>query len=599
MQGAGLPGRIGGILEQQGSKRERAVTVIAYECSFNNVIDQPHGGTPDNMTASSRMRRAASRPGISGRGARALPLGSQVAGKILLQQARSIGRRPFVEFAGEALSYHDANERATRVANAFVALGAKKGMRVAIAMRNCLEYLDLWFGLSKIGVVQVPLNTAFRSRQILDVLRRAPVHFIVSDGTLDTELAVALEQAAGAVTVLHLGASNLKDSARVKMFSFRECTARAESVEPDSGLVCGSDMGAIMNTSGTTGPSKGVQLSHAQQFILGRNIANDLGLTDEDVYYNFFPLFHNTAQAMITIPVLLTGSRMVLTEKFSASGFWTDVEKYRCTCFYYIGEILRILLNADSAREARVTSLRIGWGIGASPKDFVEFQKRYRVKLRSGYGSTEANVPCFLPRRRIKPGSVGRPLPEFEIRIADERGVPLPAGQTGEILVRSVEPYATMLGYDGDPQATLAAWRDLWFHTGDAGYADSDGDMFFVGRLRDVIRVRGENVSAFEIEETISQLPGVLEVAAIAVPCELGGDDIKIVIVPRPDTHIDMEAVIAHAAAQLPRHCVPRYIEIVEAMPKTETNKIQKHVLRATPFTGNTWDRQASRKPKS
>jgi crotonobetaine/carnitine-CoA ligase len=522
-------------------------------------------------------------------------LDEQVAGKILRHQAQRLDARPFVRCGGETISYRTANERANRVANGFFRLGAKKGMRVAILLRNCLEYLDLWFGLSKIGVIQVPLNTGFKSAQIQHVLKRAPVDFVVSEPAFDAELGDALRQAGAGVTILVLRSSTLQDGrgGGHGMLSYEQCIGGAETAEPDATGVSGCDIGAIMNTSGTTGPSKGVQLSHAQQYILGRNIASDLRLAENDVYYNFFPLFHNTAQAMITLPTLLAGATMVLTEKFSATRFWPEIKAHKCTAFYYIGEILRILLKSTTEKDARGSRLKAGWGIGASPADFVEFQRRYSVELRSGYGSTEANVPCFLPRRKVKVASVGRAITGFEIRIANEQGMPLGTGETGEILVRSSEPYAMMLGYDADLAATVAAWRDLWFHTGDAGYLDRDGNLYFMGRLRDVIRVRGENISAFEIEETVARVRGIVEVAAIAVPCELGGDDIKIVVVADKEARVDCAAVIAYAEARLPRHAVPRYVEFVEALPKTETNKIRKNVLRATPFTDATWDRLA------
>lgn len=524
-----------------------------------------------------------------------LPLAEQVAAKIVNRQAARIGDRVFVAFGDHAITYREADTRANRVANAFHALGAKKGMRVGILLRNCLEYLDLWFGLSRIGAIQVPINTEYKSPQILHVLRRAPVPFVVVEESLASELLAAIDQVPEVQALISVGpTAALGARRRQKVLRYVDCIAAASAEVPRESGISGSDIGAVMNTSGTTGPSKGVQLSHAQQYVLGRNIALDLGLTEGDVYYNFFPLFHNTAQAMIALPVLLTGAKMVLTERFSATRFWPDVREQGCTAFYYIGEILRILLKSTSAEDSKGTMLRVGWGIGASPKDFLEFRQRHGVELRSGYGSTEANVPVYLPHVNPDPGSVGRVIAGFEIRIANAHDEPLPAGQMGEILVRSSEPCAIMLGYDGDPQATIAAWRDLWFHTGDAGYLDADGNLYFMGRVRDVIRVRGENVSAFEVEEVIAEVNGVLEVAAIAVPCELGGDDIKIVVVAGPNTKLDAESLIAHAQSRLPRFAIPRYVEFVAALPKTETNKVRKNVLRSTPLTPATWDRLKS-----
>lgn len=519
-----------------------------------------------------------------------LPLADQVAARILRKQAQRIGERTFVVCGNETVTYAEADRRADRIACAMHALGIVKGQRVALLLHNRVEYLDLWFGLSRIGAIQLPLNTAYKSLQLLHTLKRAPVTAIVVEDALLPELEAIADQIIDLKLVIVLGST--KPRCKCKYLFLNDILSTAPAVLP-SVKISGSDVGAIMNTSGTTGPSKGVLLSHAQQYILGRNVARDLELSERDVYYNFFPLFHNTAQAMITLPVLLTGCKMVLIDRFSVSRFWPDVRAHGCTVFYYIGEILRILLKSFEASEGKGTTLRIGWGIGASALDFSTFQTHHGVKLRSGYGSTEANVPVFLPRDNVDASNVGRVIDGFELRIADEHNDPLPAGQTGEILVRSSEPCSILLGYDGDTKATVEAWKDLWFHTGDAGYLDAAGNLHFVGRVKDAIRVRGENVSAFEIEEVIAQVEGVLEVAAVAVPCDLGGDEIKIVVVSRPGTKLDVQALLAHAQQHLPKFAVPRYVEFVEALPKTETNKVRKNVLREMPFGPATWDRLA------
>ena len=521
-----------------------------------------------------------------------VPLRDQVAAKILRSQARRFGNREFIRFRGEACSYAQMDAAADRVAAAFHALGASRGTRVGILAANRCEYLHLWFGLSRIGAVQVPFNIAYRSAQILHVMRRAPMPILVVEEALAGELTRVMDDVPELETVVVLGDGRAVQSKSGKhVVEYQALLASVSSVALDEIVIGGADTGVVMSTSGTTGPSKGVRLSHAQQYILGRNVAADLELTERDVYYNFFPLFHNTAQAMITLPVLLTGARMVLADRFSARQFWPEVRDHGCTVFYYIGEILRVLLKSTSADDSRGTKLRAGWGIGAAPQDFVEFQRRHGVVLRSGYGSTEANVGVYLPHDDPDPTSVGRALPGYEIRIGGADDEPLPPGQTGEILVRAAEPCTIMQGYDGDPQATIAAWRDLWFHTGDAGYLDERGNLYFKGRVRDAIRVRGENVSAFEVEEVVGGIEGVLEVAAIAVPCELGGDDVKIVVVAAPNVRLEPSMLIAEAQARLPKFAVPRYVEIVDALPKTETNKVRKNVLRETPFTPATWDR--------
>lgn len=520
-----------------------------------------------------------------------LPLAERVAGKILAQQAAVAGERPFVRFGSDWTTYAEANRRANKVANALVGIKIDKGCRVAILLKNRLEYLDLWFGLSKIGAIQVPINAEYLAPQIVQMFQRTSIDVVVVEASLLGEMVKAFAQLFPMPTVVIVDSMPSPVPAQLETaIDYAAMVAEAADEEPaSSAQVSGADVAAIMNTSGTTGRSKGVCLSHAQQYILGRNIAADMGLSADDVYYNFFPLFHNTAQAMITMPVLLCGAKMVLTDKFSASRFWQEIIQEGCTAFYYIGEMMRILLKMTTADDARGSQLRIGWGIGASARDFAEFELRFGVPLGTGYGSTEANVPCYRPRGSKKTASVGRVVPGFEIRIANQFGEPVPTGTTGEILIRSSEPYALMLGYDGNPAETLKALHDLWFNSGDAGYLDADGDLFFMGRVKDSIRVCGENISAFEVEEAISAVDGVLEVAAIAVPSELGGDDLKIVVVARDDAKLTPEKLIAHAQSQLPRYSIPRYVEFVPALPKTATNKVQKNVLREHPFTATTW----------
>lgn len=521
-----------------------------------------------------------------------LPLSDRVAAKILAWQAEAAPDRDFVYFDGQWVTYGEADRRANRAANALAAAGVKKGDRVAILLRNRLEYLDLWFGLSRLGAIQVPINTDYRAQQISHTIQRTRAAFAVVESALLTELEVALSDDSR-VPLIVLD----RDPAAVVAPGTLDYVELLGSDAPPPGCddVSGVDIGAVMSTSGTTGPSKGVLLTHAQQYILGRMIAADMRLAPHDIYYNFFPLFHNTSQAMLVIPVMLVGARMVLTERFSASRFWPEVREHGCTTFYYIGEILRILLKSTSKQDAGGSKLRMGWGIGAAAADFVEFKERFGVELGSGYGSTEANVPCYLPHGSSKAGSAGRVAPGFDVRIADEFGQPVPLGTPGEILLRASEPCALMAGYDGDPGATVSAWKDLWFHTGDVGKFDEDGDLFFTGRIKDAIRVRGENVSAFEVELAIAEEQAVFEVAAIAVPCELGGDDLKIVVVLREGAELAPEDLVDHARARLPKFAVPRYVEFVSALPKTPTNKVMKHELRARPFSSQTWDRLANR----
>lgn len=517
-------------------------------------------------------------------------LAQRTTGHLLRQAAQDYGERPLLDWRGTIYSYGEMNRRANRVANAFRALDIGKGTRVAILCTNRVEYLDLWFGLSKIGAVELPLNTAYKSAQILYSLARAETPVAVVQASLAAEFEKIADQLGACRHVVWLDGP-VKAPAGAAAHSYESLVSAATDDECEDIPVTGADIGAIMNTSGTTGPSKGVLLPHGQQYWLGRNIAGALDLGSDDVYYNFFPLFHNTAQAMITLPVLMTGGRMLLTEKFSLSSFWSDVRRYGVTTFYYIGEILHLLVK-ETGHEIAPSTLRVGWGIGGAPADVTEFERRHGVMLGTGYGSTEANVPVFRPLGSDpSAASAGRVLPEFEVRIVDPTGNPVATGGIGEVLVRSREPFTLMAGYDGDPAASAAAQVDGWLRTGDAGRFDEAGNFYFCSRIKDVIRVRGENVSAFEIEEVILSLPGVVEAAAIAVPAEIGGDDVMVVVVPAPGAALDPADLIAACESRLPKYCVPRYIEFRAALPKTETNKIRKNVLRDDGIGPSTWDR--------
>jgi carnitine-CoA ligase len=516
-----------------------------------------------------------------------LPLAERTIGAMVRRAAAVFGDRPFVSWRGRTLSYAEIDREANKVANAFRQLGVGKGTRVGIFAANGLEYLTLWFGLAKIGAIELPLNTAYRAPQIAATLLRAEVPIVVVQANLAGEFARVCNQLTSCKYLITSGGT-VKAPPSANVLALEKLVASAPSTDPCAEVLA-TDIVAIMNTSGTTGPAKGVLLPHGQQYWLARNMVRALALKEDDVFYNFFPFFHNTAQAMITLPVLLTGGRMVMTDKFSVSAFWPDVEAHGVTVFYYIGEILHLLVEAGG-NPVR-SRLRAGWGLGGSPRDVVRFEERYGVKLGTGYGSTEGNVPVFRPLgSNPTSAAAGKVLPEFEVCVADSAATCLPAGEVGEILIKSNEPATMMVGYDGNHAASLEAFRGGWYHTGDAGYFDGEDNLYFVARIKDVIRVRGENVSAFEVEEVLLSYPGVLEAAAIAVPGEIGGDDIKAAIVPVNGTKIDLAALLDHCSELLPKYSVPRYIELYDALPKTATNKVQKNVLRERAFTPQTWD---------
>jgi crotonobetaine/carnitine-CoA ligase len=525
-----------------------------------------------------------------------LPQSERTVANVVRLAAVAFADRPFVQYRDSVVSYEDAYQRSIRLAKGLTALGVGEGARVAILAGNCLEYLDLWFALAKLRAVQLPVNTAYKAQQILHTLNRAPVPVVVIDPEIAGEFAQIADQLSACRHVVWLGEPPMLTPGHATHHRYEDLLSakadcpHARDVRPGVADASPSDVVAIMNTSGTTGPSKGVLLPHGQQYALGKIIADALKLSSDDVYYNFFPLFHNTAQAMIALPTMLVGARMVLTDKFSLSAFYPDVRRHGVTVFYFIGEILHLLVR--SAEDQILPTLRAAWGIGGAPADCAAFERKFGVRLGTGYGSTEANVPVIRPLGADPLSkSAGRVSDLFEVRVCEPGGAALPFNQVGEICVRAADPDILMRGYDADPAATVEALRDGWVRTGDAGRFDADGNFYFEARLKDVIRVRGENVSSFEVEQAVLQLPGVLEAAAIAVPADIGGDDIKIVIVTQSGAVLEPQVIIAHCERLLPKFAVPRYVAFKDGLPRTETNKIKKNVLREDGIGVDVWDR--------
>lgn len=326
------------------------------------------------------------------------PLAARVVGKVLAEQARALGERPFVRFDADWVSFSEANRRANRTAHWMLEAGITKGARVGILLTNRLEYLDLWFGLSKIGAIQLPINTEYRSTQLLQLLQRAPIELIVTEASLVPELSAALAQINDTGPVPRIGIVDADRSSSPRVVARTVEYGRAVASAPDSEPACaegvtGGDVGSIMNTSGTTGPSKGVLLSYAQQYIFARNIVADMELTSDDIYYNYWAFFHNSSQVLATYPALLCGARMIVVRKFSVSRFWPDVIDHRCTAFGYVGEIIRMLLQRTTpddagrrvriAAESRLGLRRVAQGLCRISKP-IRRRIAYRLRFHRG-----------------------------------------------------------------------------------------------------------------------------------------------------------------------------------------------------------------------
>jgi crotonobetaine/carnitine-CoA ligase len=353
-----------------------------------------------------------------------------------------------------------------------------------------------------------------------------------------------------------------------------------------------SDPLAISFTSGTTGPSKGVLASHAHVITFARDWITCTDYAAGQSIYTCMPLFHAVASWLGVVPAIINGGRIAIVPRFSASGFWDDVRKYKADVAHGIFSMVPILLKQrprpdDADQPAR----RFYFA-----KVNEEFERRFNCKIVEVYGATETGVVTLTPpggeRRK---DSCGKPNTEtFDVMIANERDEPVAVGEVGEILVRPKRPFAMLSAYYNSPEATLEAYRNFWFHTGDNARADADGYYYFVDRKKDSIRRRGENISSSEVEATLNRHPAVLECAVIAAPSELGEDEVKAVVVLREGAKATAEELWAFCDEHMPRFWVPRFIEFRREMPKTPSQKIQKYLLRAGESQGEVFERAVS-----
>jgi crotonobetaine/carnitine-CoA ligase len=338
-----------------------------------------------------------------------------------------------------------------------------------------------------------------------------------------------------------------------------------------------------------------VALSHRWFTKICETTARYWGFNSRDVFYSPFPLYHIDALAITVTPALYHATTAAIGVRFSVRRFWDELRRFDATVFDFMGSTLALLWKAEPRPDDRDNPARLGWGVPL-PDFAPAFEERFGCALIDCYGSTDVGLPvCGVPGEPKPPGACGRAAEGCEVAILSPEGERLPPGQSGEIAVRTDEPHALMEGYAGDPEATLRTWRGLWHHTGDRGRLDDRGYLYFESRLGDSIRRRGENVSAQELEELVQAHADLVEAAAIGVPSELTEDDIKVAAIARPGVGLDAPALARWLAERLPRYMTVRYVELVDDLPRTDTQKVMKTALRARWRTPRTWDAEQAR----
>jgi crotonobetaine/carnitine-CoA ligase len=521
---------------------------------------------------------------------REVPPTERILGRILEEQAATHIDRVFLDFKGEAqVSYKQLDENANRLANGFLECGIGKDTKVAVMLPNCPEYLYCWFGLAKIGAVMVPINTAHKGELLNYIIDSSDAEAIVTDPQLLGRVRDVERNLTKVRRILVHGLTEER-SGRIKTSALDDLfEASPESPRVD---VRHSDPMSILYTSGTTGRSKGVVMSHHYYYYAARTIGRGMEDGPNDVLYTCLPLFHVNAQVCTVLAALLFDARVAMYEHFSAGTFWKEIRRSRATVFLALGAMGNILYKAPPRREDTDHSTRLAMVV-PPPEDLEGFEKRFGLRVvYETFGLTEGIVapPAIIEPRR--PGCCGKPAEGASVQIVGDDDIALKPFETGEIVMRPREPYTMMTGYYKLPEDTLLAFRNLWFHTGDLGYMDEEGFLYFVGRKKEAIRRRGENISAFEVERIVNQHPAVLESAAIAVASELSEDDVKIVVVLKKGEPLRAEELLQFCESRMAYFMVPRFVEFRDDLPKTPTQRIEKYKLQAEGNTPETWDRE-------
>jgi crotonobetaine/carnitine-CoA ligase len=512
-------------------------------------------------------------------------------GKILEDKAAMNAGKVAVITEHEQITYDQLDARVNRVSNALEAMGVTKDDKVCVMLPNVPEFLYAWWGNAKLGGITVPLNTALKGEGLAYIINHSDAETII----LSYRYLTALEEIRGSLgqlkRIIVLGPEDQRVvSLPTGAVDFGDLlTAPTTSPMKE---VWSDDIDSIMYTSGTTGLPKGVIHRHSRCYG-GFVLPIMTGYTEQDIVYNTLPLFHIGGQNMVWM-ALVSDTTVALAERFSASGFWQDVRVYNATFSLFLGAMIPILHKQPPRPDDHANPLRVVLSAAAPRTIWEEFERRFAVKIVELYSQTEGGFLLNADAKAAgKVGAMGKPSAGFEMKVVDEQDRDLPPGAMGELIYRPAAGSA-LTEYYKNPEATAEKTRGGWIRSGDLAYQDADGYFFFVDRKNDFMRRRGENISSFEVEKIVNSHPQVLESAAYAIPSELGEDEVMVAVVLQPDVALAPLDLIRYCEEHMAYFMVPRYVRVVDAFPKTGTERTMKYQLKSQGVTLDTWDREAT-----
>ncbi len=519
---------------------------------------------------------------------------ARVLGRILRSQAEEIPEALYLVAGEVRYSYGQANALCNAYAAGFRRTGVKRGDTVALLMKPSPACVLTTFAVNKLGAVWVPTNTDYRGNWLRTSLAGSQARVLVVDAEL---LPRAVELGRGLPferIVVHGEAGEpMTGVPAVDLAEF----AHLAKEEPDVDIAYG-DTAAVLWTSGTTGGPKGVMQSHNAWVHGSTSAARTFQLRESDVLYSCLPMYNSAAWVGNVYPALVTGLPLAIDDHFSVAEFWDRTRYYGATHIFTLGAMHIFLWKAPARADDRDNPVRVASAIPMPDRILQPFKERFGIEvIAQGYGQSEAFT--ILTRvddgsRTWEPGSSGVPQQGYNVRLLDDDDEEVPVGEIGEFCVRPDNPNTIFNGYFGDPEATLASFRNLWYHTGDLGRRGEGGEFFFFDRKADYVRYKGRNISSFAVEAAINAHPAVVESAAYGVPsAELESEaEIKVEVILRPGQKIAPEELARFVNDNAPYFFVPRYIEFVDNLPHTPTGRLRKFELRNRGVTERTWDRE-------
>lgn len=522
-----------------------------------------------------------------------------------LVQARAaqLGDKTYLNFIdhGESITYRQTADRARALGLGLREFGMNPGDKIGLLLNGAPLHVLTWFATLGSGMVDVPINPDFREEVLDHAIRKVDATAIVADeqGLLALKTASRSVRAMISLVVVpddvhgwaHETDNVPSDVARFVSVSELQRLGNGSRLAPVE--VNPRALASIRFSSGTTGLPKGVMMDHGHMLASARKFNDMMSFGPRDVMYTCFPFHHVFATVTGVLSTLCAGATMIVAKKFSAGRFWQDIREYGVTRSHMLDPLIPLLLKQPPSELDRQHKVPVMY---TAAGHYPEFEERFGVRIIALYDMSELTVVAhYPPGLERRAGSCGKLSGLFDVEIQDEEGCPLPVGSDGEIVVRPRHPSLMFMGYYNDAEQTVARWRDMWFRTGDRGKFDNDGYFYFLGRVGDRIRRRGVNISAEQVERVALQNSKILECAAIAVPGDLGEDDIKLCARLVPDEKVTPEELGEFLLAVLPKAMTVRYLELFDALPKTHTEKIQRAALRGMGergLTATTWDHE-------